>query len=245
MNRENTIQPFPGRKITLFYLPNGNIRIVWKHPENTPLERIIISIISIPGFIYWGYITQPAIRPPIEIISDFIRYQLESFNIISFLFGLLSLFVVLVFFSCCLCFLFYGGIRILLNLLVYVKGTGESKLYLNENELVYQEGQYPVLINYSKYKVLFAENIDLSKDISINEAVNILRKNILDLRFIIFSKPTITFSKQEIQNIQIETVEERLKLFIVVNNQKIAVGKYLYNSEKEWLYQIMTQWLNF
>lgn len=237
--------PFPGRKIKLFYLPNDNIRIIWKHPENSLLERISIGLLSIPFLMYLGYSIQRTIRGLIEIIYDFIRYQLESFNIISFLFGILSLLIVIVFFSCCLSFLFYGGIRILLSLVVYVKGTGESKLFLNDNELVYQEGQYPLLINHSKYKVLFAEKIDLSKDISINEAVNILRKSILDLRFIVFSKPTIKLPKQEIQDIQIETFEERLKLFIISNNQKIAVGKYLYNSEKEWLYQIITQWLNF
>lgn len=236
--------PFPGRKIQLFYLTNGNIRIIWKHPENSLLERIIISIISIPGFIYWGYITQRAVRPPIEVIQDFIRYQSEEFNIISFILGLLSLFVVLAFFSFCLSFLFYGGIGILLNLVVAIKGTGTSELFLDNDELIYSEGQYPNIF-YSENKNLVEEKIDLSKDISINEAVNILRKSILDLRFIIFSKPTIKLPKQEIQDIKIETVEERLKLFITINNQKIAVGKYLYNSEKEWLYQIITQWLNF
>ena len=201
-------------------------------------------VLSIPGFIYWSYITQRAMKPPIEVIQDFIRYQSEEFNIISFILGLLSVFVVLAFFSFCLCFLFYGGIGILLNLVVAIKGTGTSELFLDNNELIYNEGQYPNIF-YSENKNLVEEKIDLSKDISINEAVNILRKSILDLRFTIFSKPKIAFPKQEIQDIQIETVEERLKLFIISNNRKIAVGKYLYNSEKEWLYKIITQWFNF
>lgn len=244
MNRENSIQPFPGRKIQLVYLPDRKIRISWKHPENTPLERIVTTVISIPFFLYWGYITQGFLKPPIEVIQDFIRYQSEEFNIISFLLGLLSLLSVIVFFSFCLLCLLYAGVRILLNVVVAIKGTGKSELFLNDDELIYSEGQYPNIFNY-KDNILVEENSRFSKDMSINEAVNLLIKSILDWKFLIFSKPKITYQKSEIQEIQIETVEKRLKLFIIINNQKIAVGKYLYNSEKECLYQIITQWLNF
>jgi len=241
----NSTNPFPGRQIKVFELPNGKTEIIWKHPENTPLERIVTFILSVPFFIYWGYITQGFLRPPIEFIQDFIHFQSERFNIISFILGLLSLLIVIAFFFFCLFCLFYIGIRILLNLVVYVKGTGESKISLNDDELIYQEGQYPVLINNSKNKVLFAEKSSFSEDISINEALKLILKSILDWKFLIFSKAAITFPKQEIQDVQLEYIEERLKLFIIFENKRIAVGKYLYNSEKEWLYKRINRCLNF
>ena len=243
MNRENSIQPFPGRKIQLFYLPDGKIRISWKHPENSLLERIAIGLLSISFSIYCSYFIRIIIKSLIEIISDFIRYNTEKFNFITFIFGILSLLIATVFFSLCLCFLLYPVVRILLNLVVAIKGTGTSELFLDNDELIYSEGQYPNIFN-SKDNILVEEKSSFSEDMSIDEALTFLFKSILDWKYLIFSKPTITFPKQEIQDIKIETVENRLKLFIISNNQKNAVGKYLYNSEKEWLYQIITQWFN-
>lgn len=244
MNRENSLQPFPGRKIQLVYLSDRNIRISWKHPENSFLERISIGLFSICFSIYWGYFVHSLIKSLIEIISAFISYHTEKFNFITFIFGILSLLIAIVFYCFWLSILLYPGVRILLNLVVAIKGTGKSELFLNDDELIYSKGQYPNIFN-SKDNILVEENSSFSKDMSINEALNLLIKSILDWKFLIFSKPKITYQKSEIQDIQIEPVEKRLKLFFIINNNKIAVGKYLYNSEKEWLYQIITQWLNF
>lgn len=244
MNRENSIQPFPGRKIKVFELPNGNIKIIWKHPENTPLERISIGLFSVSFLIYWGYFLHSLIKSLIEIIYAFISYHTEKFNFITFIFGILSLLIAILIFSFWLSVLLYPWVRMLLNLVVAIKGTGKSKLFLNDDELIYSEGQYPNIFN-SKDNILVEEKNHFYEDMSINEAINFLLKRIYDWQFLIFSKPKITYQKSEIQDIKIETIEKRSKLFIIINNQKIAVGKYLYNSEKEWLYQIITQWLNF
>jgi len=244
VNRENVIQPFPGRKIQLVYLPERKIRISWKHHENSLIERISIGLLSIPFLMYWGYFVHAFIKPPIEIIYDFIHYHSEKFNFITFILGILSLLIAILIFSFWLSVLLYPWVRMLLNLVVDIKGTGKSKLFLNDDELIYSEGQYPNIFN-SKDNILVEEKSRFSEDMSINEALNFLLKRIYDWQFLILSKAAITFSKQEIQDIQIEPVEERSKLFIIINNQKIAVGKYLYNSDKEWLYQIITQWLNF
>ncbi|MEL6163552.1 MAG: hypothetical protein AAFR37_07250, partial [Cyanobacteria bacterium J06628_3] len=123
--------PFPGRKIKLSYLPNGNIRIIWKHPENSLLERIAIGLLSISFSIYCSYFIRIIIKSLIEIISDFIRYHTEKFHFIAFIFGILSLLIAIVIFSFWLCVSLYPVVRMLLNLVVAIKGTGTSKLFLD------------------------------------------------------------------------------------------------------------------
>ncbi|MHC5772282.1 MAG: hypothetical protein ACYTXI_43635, partial [Nostoc sp.] len=50
--------------------------------------------------------------------------------------------------------------------------------------------------------------------------------------------------KQEVQNLQITTVVQHLRLSFDVGTRRIEIGTYLSEPEKEWLYQVMEKWLH-
>lgn len=245
MNRENSLQPFPGRKIQLVYLSNDNIRIIWKHPGLNLWERIISGIFLVICIIFWSeFIAIPLkqLRVTIFVWSNF---SLNSFlNYLALFISVILRVIVIAFLLFCLFFMFIWLIELLLSSFISIGGTGYSKLYLKNDDLIYQEGKDPLYLN-SKEKDLSEEKYQYSAINDIYDAFASVKIKISNWKQIIFGKPKIKFLKKEIQDIQIETIEKRSKLFIIINNQKIAVGKYLYNSEKECLYQIITQWLNF
>ncbi|BAY85562.1 hypothetical protein NIES267_50620 [Calothrix parasitica NIES-267] len=245
MNRENSIQPFPGRKIQLVYLANGNIRISWKHPGLNLWERIIAGIFLVISLIFWSQaipIPLKQLRVTIFVSSNFsLNYFLDY---LALFISVILRVIVVAFLLFGLFFMLFWLIDLLLSSFIGIGGTGYSQLSLNNYELIYQEGKDPLYLN-SKEKYLSEEKSQYSPINDIYDAFASVKIKISNWKQIIFGKPTIAFPKKEIQDIQIESIENRLKLFIIINNQKIAVGKYLYNSEKQWLYQIINQWLSF
>ncbi|BAY85808.1 hypothetical protein NIES267_53090 [Calothrix parasitica NIES-267] len=231
--------PFPGRKIQLVYLADSNIKIIWKHPEDSTLERISKSIFLFFYLIFLNAILIYILGIPTNIlIRWFTANPIQNLNLFGFIYQCFSIILMIAVFCFFLYILFYIISYPTLSLLMLIQGTGYSYILLNDKKIIYQEGQDPLFLN-SRNKSLFEDKRQQYDEFETQE----MFKFISNWKTIIFGKPTITFLKQEIQDIKIESVEKRLKLFIILNNQNIAIGKYLYNSEKQWLHQIINQWL--
>jgi hypothetical protein len=112
-----------------------------------------------------------------------------------------------------------GGIFALTFLFRFLRCAGRTKLLLGINELTYKPSNPPItelLLNKTK------------------QGGN---------PFVFIGEKTIKAKKQDINKLQLSYAGERLRLTFDIGAQRIEVGEYLTEPEKEWLHKTIENWL--
>ncbi len=113
-----------------------------------------------------------------------------------------------------------AGLSALSYIYPFLRDAGTTQLVLGNYELTYNPGRQPTtefLLNKTKQ---------------------------VGNSFIYTGGNNITAKKQDISNLQLIYIGERLRLSFDIGAQRIEVGEYLTEPEKEWLHKTIENWLS-
>jgi hypothetical protein len=113
-----------------------------------------------------------------------------------------------------------GGLFAVTFLFALLRGVGRSRLLLCNYELTYNPGRMPV-------SAIFQRN----------------RKQMINPYRILAGRKPVTARKQDITKLQIGYAGDQLRLTFDMGAQRIEVGEYLTEPEKEWLHKTIESWL--
>jgi hypothetical protein len=113
-----------------------------------------------------------------------------------------------------------GGVFAVTFLFALLRGVGRSQLLLGNYELTYKPGRMPVSSIFQRK-----------------------RQKMINPYKILAGGKTITARKQDITKLQIGYSGDQLRVTFDLGAQRIEVGEYLTEVEKEWLHKTIESWL--
>ncbi len=113
-----------------------------------------------------------------------------------------------------------GGVFAVTFLISLLRGAGRAQLLLGNFELVYKPGGIPVSSIFQRNRPQMSNPFKM-----------------------LTGGKTITARKQEITKLQIGYAGDQLRVTFDLGAQRVEVGEYLTEPEKEWLHKTIENWL--
>jgi hypothetical protein len=249
-SRESHLPPLPRGSTIAINPPTGDgFEIIWQEPEDPLLTRSIIFVFSCLALGLLAYF---------EIILGGLLIQLfqtittgtSSANIWLQILLLLSKLLVLVICTIMLMILtslFLTTISLLISIGRLLIGTGESKLSLDYKKSRYKVGRVSLLRSemLTSQSKTNARKTKSQNQITVNNPFILLEQSLQTLATAksLFGQPVVTVPKAKIQQVQLKYWQDKYQLLLITASNPVEIATSLSEPEKEWLYQILYQWL--
>lgn len=113
-----------------------------------------------------------------------------------------------------------GGVFAVTFLFTLLRGAGKSQLLLGNYDLTYKPGRIPISSLYQRNRQQISNPLKMFT-----------------------GGKTISAKKQEITNLHIGFAGDQLRVTFDLGAQRIEVGEFLTEPEKEWLHKTIENWL--
>ncbi|NEO83648.1 MAG: hypothetical protein F6J87_05215 [Spirulina sp. SIO3F2] len=230
---ENSLRLPSNSSLKIYKQTSGNIRVVWKEPEDSLLHRIF----SILWFGFWlggwtwgeyeltKYLLQST--PQLLNFENWSEFSAPVVQIPIYLFVVCFQVLFLVFWTT-------GGVLAFIGLIRLLLGTSRSWILLGNHEIQYKIGREPCLSLPDK-----SNQSELSEHNK--NHLGIVSKYFSRRQWLepLLGKPLMRISKDSLCSLKLENSKGKLRLILLVDNQRIPIATHLSEVEKEWLYQFM------